>query len=347
MMTIVKKSNRRASGGFTLIELLIAVCVICLLIGFLTPSYYRMVALAKRAQCQSNQRSLHFGWVAFAEDNGGVMISAGTRSDVLQEDNDGVRWSMRPDWALDPRHDYNLDGAKSREDCAAVRTLCNSPSIMPHLSNFYSHMDFDEQQQRRELAIKHGALFPYVGALDVYRCPTPCDSIHRVYKRHYSVNMNLNGGWKEITCLPPYTHLQRFIDFTQDFPQVLEDKSGIDQDIVGTTYKLLYTKAQGVEVQQDPYYLNQYSWDYLAKVPDPDNTFVFMELYSPLGGLERTEVWLQMSGSDYAEHGYIDHLARDIWHHHPAGNHDGGDNFMMVDGSCVYYKWRDPRTLMR
>ena len=79
------KKNER--NGFTLIELLVVITVIALLMAILIPVLNRARETGQRAVCLSNLKQLTLGWLMYAEDHDGEMVSG--RSLVVMPGTNG------------------------------------------------------------------------------------------------------------------------------------------------------------------------------------------------------------------------------------------------------------------
>ena len=64
-----------ARKAFTLIELLVVIAVIAILMAILIPVLGAAKKQATMACCLSNHRNLLIGWIAYTDDNDGLLIS--------------------------------------------------------------------------------------------------------------------------------------------------------------------------------------------------------------------------------------------------------------------------------
>jgi prepilin-type N-terminal cleavage/methylation domain-containing protein len=70
--------------AFTLIELLVVIAVIAVLMAILMPSLHRAREQGKRIVCQGNLKQMSLGWIMYAQENGGKIMSGnpGTGQDA-------------------------------------------------------------------------------------------------------------------------------------------------------------------------------------------------------------------------------------------------------------------------
>lgn len=68
----IHTAHRR--GGFTLVELLVVVTIIILLLALMAPALGRALETSMIAVCQSNQRQMITGYIAFTQDNLGELV---------------------------------------------------------------------------------------------------------------------------------------------------------------------------------------------------------------------------------------------------------------------------------
>ena len=84
---------RREIKGFTLIELLVVIAVIAILMAILVPVLSSAKKQATMARCLANHRNLLAGWIMYADDNDGMLISNGACYDTPA---DNSPWVHRP-----------------------------------------------------------------------------------------------------------------------------------------------------------------------------------------------------------------------------------------------------------
>lgn len=70
--------SRDRGHGFTLVELLVVIGIIAILIGLLLPAMSRAREQAKVTACLSQVRQLYLGYLAYAEENRGHIVSGST-----------------------------------------------------------------------------------------------------------------------------------------------------------------------------------------------------------------------------------------------------------------------------
>ncbi len=119
--------------GCTLIELLVVIAVITALVGIVIPATCTVREQARRTICLSNLRQLTTAWIAYADENDGRLVHGG----AFQR---GVRTSNRKT--------QNIEGWLGR-------------------AFFYP----EDRVAARDNPDK-GALWPYIGDVDIYRCPS-------------------------------------------------------------------------------------------------------------------------------------------------------------------------------
>ncbi len=73
-------SRRRRQAGFTLVELLVVMAIITILAGMLLPVLNQVTSVARRAQCQSNQKQILLAWNLYADSHSEALPMA--RSDA-------------------------------------------------------------------------------------------------------------------------------------------------------------------------------------------------------------------------------------------------------------------------
>jgi prepilin-type N-terminal cleavage/methylation domain-containing protein/prepilin-type processing-associated H-X9-DG protein len=135
-MHIKKEHNTNAAEAFTLIELLVVIAIIAVLMAILMPALHAVKKQATMARCLTNHRSLTAGWIMYADENDGFLMSNGACYDTA---NDKSPWVHRP------------------KDAAGN----NLPSPAPETIT-------DEDRFR---GIRRGTMWPYLKDVDVYHCP--------------------------------------------------------------------------------------------------------------------------------------------------------------------------------
>lgn len=119
--------------GFTLIELLVVVVILAVLIALLIPSLHRAREQGRRMVCLGNLRNLQLAWHAYANDYSGDLVYCRSWQPTR-----GIPRGKKP-W---------LFGF----------ALPQQP------------IDFSLKTPWTEI-VKQGALWPYIGKLEVYGCP--------------------------------------------------------------------------------------------------------------------------------------------------------------------------------
>jgi len=79
--------------GFTLIELLVVIAIIAVLMAVLMPALNAAKKQATMARCLTNHRSLTSGWIMYADDNDGLLMSNGA---CYETATDKSPWVHRP-----------------------------------------------------------------------------------------------------------------------------------------------------------------------------------------------------------------------------------------------------------
>ncbi len=80
--------------GFTLVELLVVIGIIATLIALLMPALTRARQAARRTVCLSNLRQLTEGWIMYADEHKGLLVSSGTSSDATWVNGGNSRDSL-------------------------------------------------------------------------------------------------------------------------------------------------------------------------------------------------------------------------------------------------------------
>ena len=122
--------------GFTLIELLVVIAVIAILMAILIPVLGAAKKQATLARCLANHRNLLAGWIMYADDNDGLLISNGACYDTPA---DNSPWVHRP-----------KDFAGNDLGSPAPATITDTD---------------------RYRGIQLGTLWKYIKDVDAYHCP--------------------------------------------------------------------------------------------------------------------------------------------------------------------------------
>lgn len=161
----------KRKSAFTLIELLVVISIIAILMAIMVPSLKKARDAAKRSVCMAHQKSLTQSWFAYAADNRGKLVFAGTTR-VKQLGIKQLKWDFswihpEPSWVACPQ--YTSPGS-------------SNPVVPPwYVGN----------QWAKDECIRMGTLWPYSGALDVFRCPA---TKRKDDTRSISISTAMNGG---------------------------------------------------------------------------------------------------------------------------------------------------------
>jgi prepilin-type N-terminal cleavage/methylation domain-containing protein/prepilin-type processing-associated H-X9-DG protein len=143
------RSRPHTARGFTLIELLVVIAIIAILAAMLLPALSKAKSKAQGISCLNNLKQLQLGWLLYSGDNSDKICSTGGRQVQVR----------------DPRDTRALAGG-------AFANWVLGDAKNPDL-------DF----------IKNGLLFPYINALEVYKCPGDKDPLNQ---RSMSMNSWMN-----------------------------------------------------------------------------------------------------------------------------------------------------------
>jgi len=128
----------RQKNAFTLIELLVVVAIIALLLSIIVPALKRVKQQATGAVCLSNNRQITIAWHTYAMENDQEIVPGHVPMQTKATRSDNLTYWIEP-----PQ-----DEAGNFRGGATVVTA-----------------------EYERIGIERGALFPYVNAVDVYKCP--------------------------------------------------------------------------------------------------------------------------------------------------------------------------------
>lgn len=149
---------RGGVSAFTLIELLVVIAVIALLVGLLLPALGGARNAARVTKCLANQRSIGQAYVTYTNDFKESLASSWTDSanysnaGVFGAEDGGPHTNSWIDWPRDPSTDVPLTHAQ----------IASAPDV---------------SAQKRGIEV--GALFAYLGDVQVYHCPSDKRDIAR------------------------------------------------------------------------------------------------------------------------------------------------------------------------
>jgi prepilin-type N-terminal cleavage/methylation domain-containing protein/prepilin-type processing-associated H-X9-DG protein len=152
--------------GFTLIELLVVIAIIAILTAILMPTLNKAREQGKRAACLNNLRQLQLAWGLYADENDEKIVNG--------EAYDGE----------DGRAPIPTSGPHRREhwwtgDDVAPGYMSQAEKLPPAV---------------QLMAIRAGALYPYIKTVKLYRCPTGVRGEMRTYSIVDSMNGLHRGG---------------------------------------------------------------------------------------------------------------------------------------------------------
>jgi len=154
-----------------LIELLVVIAIIALLLSILMPVLNTVKKSVQGILCASNVRQLSLGWFLYNEPNGGNLMRAENNELVLSSSK------IIPPWAY--QSEMNLIGGPD-----------------------------EPQVESDKVAIRRGALWPYVEHIKVYHCPA--DRVSRLGQmsanvyRSFSMPQSMNGDGNASGQLNPW-----------------------------------------------------------------------------------------------------------------------------------------------
>ena len=160
----------RRRQGFTLIELLVVMSIIALLVAILAPALSKVKEQARSVICSVHQKELTLAWGMYAVSNNGELCSSYV--------NSGRSWDDTSSWAWAP-----WDNRK------------NEPVVDPYSTSLSGFADVSKEEKIE--GIERGALWPYVGESEIYKCNS--DASRYQHARSYSIVDNMNGKYANIS----------------------------------------------------------------------------------------------------------------------------------------------------
>lgn len=145
----------RKPQGFTLIELLVVIAIIAVLMAILMPALNRVKEQGKRSVCLNNLKQLALAWIMYADENDDKLV------------NGAAGYS-----------NVNTSWGDHGKELAWVGQCWSS--------DYGSGGQMPEEDQK--IAIKEGALWPYVKEVNLYRCPTGSRGEMLTYAIMFSMN---------------------------------------------------------------------------------------------------------------------------------------------------------------
>lgn len=157
--------RRTHKKAFTLIELLVVVAIISLLMTIIVPALRRVKEQATGSVCLSNVKQITLAWHTYTMDSDAVLVNGHVPTQTKVERNNNMTY-----WVEPPQNEAgNYRGG--------------------------SNVVTAEFEQK---GIERGALFPYINAIDVYKCPGDRSQMmfnlpNAAWLNSYSVTGLMNG----------------------------------------------------------------------------------------------------------------------------------------------------------
>ncbi len=144
-------ADKRFLTGFTLIELLVVIAIIALLMAILIPVLQSAQEQGKRAACLNNLKQLVLAWSVYADANEDKIVNGAAGYPYRP-------WGYELPWVGKCWHNSWVDGEQLSEEDQII-------------------------------AIKEGALWPYISNIKLYKCPAG----YRGEMLTYAIADSMNG----------------------------------------------------------------------------------------------------------------------------------------------------------
>jgi prepilin-type N-terminal cleavage/methylation domain-containing protein/prepilin-type processing-associated H-X9-DG protein len=170
----------RRRQGFTLIELLVVMSIIALLVAILAPALSKVKEQARNVICSVHQKELTLAWRMYTVSNNGELCSSYVYSDGSSTEGAfSYLWEDTSSWVWVP-----WDSRK------------NKPAIESPPTSISSFSDVSKEEKIE--GVKRGALWPYLGDHEIYRCNS--DRSRYQHIRSYSIVDSMNGKYADISA---------------------------------------------------------------------------------------------------------------------------------------------------
>jgi prepilin-type N-terminal cleavage/methylation domain-containing protein len=157
--------------GFTLVELLVVIGIIALLVAILLPVVNRSREMARRAECLSNLRQVHLGFLLYAADNHdqvplGYRTASKQFNSMMFSTTAGNRWVLfgvlySAHYLDDPKILFCPSENNPKFDFDTQQNPVPPPDVLPSANVQSGYGSRPEQQIPDDLANPPAALSPF------------------------------------------------------------------------------------------------------------------------------------------------------------------------------------------